>query len=256
MKKVFLALICLLLVTACVSCNNEAQKATEKETVANTEAEGKAFIDFEWKGEYTISELVSDINKASADPLVVPDKNSDGSFDENTPGDLIPVNELRRANPSLVGKKIKLNISGASDTIAVLYAAKDGSAEKTVIISGSVMIIAKTSFGTAKAFDAALDAPMDIEVLGCSIMSGEDYRRCKANKETLGAIKEENGELEIPALEEGKAEYSAYMSANGYEVYSRDTLEKIFADNDYEDNGLGVFTSTYERFGVKDIVNS
>ena len=150
----------------------------------------------------------------------------------------------------MVGKKIKLDISGASDTLAVMYAAKDSSAERIVIISGSVMIIAKTSFGTAKAFDAALDAPMDIEVLGCSIMGGEDYRRCKANKETLGAIKEENGELEIPALEEGKAEYYAYMSANGYEVYSRDTLEKIFADNGYEDNGLGVFTSTYERFGI------
>ena len=251
MKKVFLTLICLLLVIACVSCNNEAQKATEKETVATTEAEGKAFIDFEWKSEYTISELVADINKASADPLAAGEtKNPDGSFDANTPGDLIPVNELRRANPSLVGKNIKVDISGASDTFAVLYAAKDSSSEKTVIVSGSVMIIAKTSFGTAEAFSNALKSPIEIEVLGSCIMSGEDYRRCKANKETLGAIKEENGELEIPALEEGKAEYYAYKGSNGYEVYSRDTLEKIFADNGYEDNGLGVFTSTYERFGV------
>ena len=248
MKKVFLTLICLLLVIACVSCNNEAQKATEKETVATTEAEGKAFIDFEWKSEYTISELVADINKASADPLAVPDKNPDGSFDANTPGDLIPVNELRRANPSLVGKKIKLDTSGSSDTIAVLYRADNS--EKTVIISGSVMIIAKTSFGTAEAFFNALRSPMEIEVLGSCIMSGEDYRRYKANKEGLGAIKEANGELEIPALEEGKTEYYAYKGSNGYDVYSRDTLEKIFADNGYEDNGLGVFTSTYERFGV------
>ena len=242
MKRIFALVICLLAVFAFASCNN----GTEQEK----ESESPAFIDFEWKSEYTISELVKDINSASADPLAVPDKNPDGSFDTNTPGDLTPVNELRRANPSLVGKKIKVDISGASDTLAVLYAAKDSSSEKTVIVSGSVMIIAKTSFGTAEAFSNALKSPVEIEVLGSCIMSGEDYRRCKANKEGLGAIKEENGELEIPALEEGKAEYYAYKGSNGYEVYSRDTLEKIFADNGYEDNGLGVFTSTYERFGV------
>ena len=197
----------------------------------------------------TISDAVELIIATSKDPIEsVPETDSEGNINENAPSELPPVEQLRRADLTKINKKY-ISFAQKTEAVIMFTAKSEERLERCVIITPEVIIVVGTWFGHPRQF-SFLNSRAVNDIWGIRIISPKDYQRCMAHKEVLDAIKEANPESVPPETDFSEGVYFGYMTIDSFEVYSQKTLEKIFAENGYEDNGLSAFAETFERFGI------
>lgn len=193
----------------------------------------------------TIKEMSDVLVKTSKDPIETPT--------ETPPGELPPVEQLRRVDP-LKLEKAPLSFKEKTEAIIVFLRRNEERWERTIVITPEVLMVVNTGFGHPRQF-SYLNSVQVNYIKGASIISPEDYKRFKEYKEILDEIAAAKPDAVKPE-EDFKGEvFYGYMTADSFDVYDQNTLEKIFADNGYDSSCFDAFEEMYERFGIADIIN-
>lgn len=193
----------------------------------------------------TIKEMSDVLVKTSKDPIETPT--------ETPPGELPPVEQLRRIDP-LKLEKAPLSFKEKTEAIIVFLRRNEERWERTIVITPEVLMVVNTGFGHPRQF-SYLNSVQVNYIKGASIISPEDYKRFKEYKEILDEIAAAKPDAVKPE-EDFKGEvFYGYMTADSFDVYDQNTLEKIFADNGYDSSCFDAFEEMYERFGIADIIN-
>ncbi len=193
----------------------------------------------------TIKEMSDVLVKTSKDPIETPT--------ETPPGELPPVEQLRRVDP-LKLEKATLSFKEKTEAIIVFLRRNEERWERTIVITPEVLMVVNTGFGHPRQF-SYLNSVQVNYIKGASIISPEDYKHFKEYKEILDEIAAAKPDAVKPE-EDFKGEvFYGYMTADSFDVYDQNTLEKIFADNGYDSSCFDAFEEMYERFGIADIIN-
>ena len=193
----------------------------------------------------TIKAISDELVKTSEDPIETPT--------ETPPGELPPVEQLRRADVSKLVKDT-LYFKEKTEAIIVFLRGNEQRWEWTIVITPEVLMVVNTGFGHPRQF-SYLNSVQVNYIKGASIISPEDYKRFKEYKERLDEIAAAVPGAVAPE-EDFKGEvFYGYMTADSFDVYDQNTLEKIFADNGYDSSCFDAFEEMYERFGIADIIN-
>ena len=191
--------------------------------------------------------------KAMSDVLVKTSKDPIETPTETPPGELPPVEQLRRIDP-LKLEKATLYFKEKTEAIIVFLRRNEERWERTIVITPEVLMVVNTGFGHPRQF-SYLNSVQVNYIKGASIISPEDYKRFKEYKEILDEIAAAKPDAVKPE-EDFKGEvFYGYMTADSFDVYDQNTLEKIFADNGYDSSCFDAFEEMYERFGIADIIN-
>ena len=197
----------------------------------------------------TIKAMSDLIVETSQEPI----ETSPSADPDGDDGDLIPVEQLRRADMSKI-ENLRLSFDENSEAIIVFFRGK-GRVEKCVVITPEVMMIVETGFGHPRQF-SYLNSTWPNKIISAHIISPEDYRRCKLYTEVLSALKEADADSVAPESDFNGYVYYGYMTSDSFEVYNKKTLEKIFEESGRTDSYDDPFNDLYERFGVEHIINS
>ena len=193
----------------------------------------------------TIKEMSDVLVKTSKDPIETPT--------ETPPGELPPVEQLRRVDP-LKLEKAPLSFKEKTEAIIVFLRKNEERWERTIVITPEVLMVVNTGFGHPRQF-SYLNSVQVNYIKGASIISPEDYKHFKEYKEILDEIAAAKPDAVKPE-EDFKGEvFYGYMTADSFDAYDQNTLEKIFADNGYDSSCFDAFEEMYERFGIADIIN-
>ena len=191
--------------------------------------------------------------KAMSDVLVKTSKDPIETPTETPPGELPPVEQLRRVDP-LKLEKATLYFKEKTEAIIVFLRRNEERWERTIVITPEVLMVVSTGFGHPRQF-SYLNSVQVNYIKGASIISPEDYKRFKEYKEILDEIAAAKPDAVKPE-EDFKGEvFYGYMTADSFDIYDQNTLEKIFADNGYDSSCFDAFEEMYERFGIADIIN-
>ena len=191
--------------------------------------------------------------KAMSDVLVKTSKDPIETPTETPPGELPPVEQLRRVDP-LKLEKAPLSFKEKTEAIIVFLRRNEERWERTIVITPEVLMVVNTGFGHPRQF-SYLNSVQVNYIKGASIISPEDYKHFKEYKEILDEIAAAKPDAVKPE-EDFKGEvFYGYMTADSFDVYDQNTLEKIFADNGYDSSCFDAFEEMYERFGIADIIN-